>query len=197
MLAVSKVSEQELRAYQEQGVMPQCSYKLNFCLKSDSFFGEHCEEQNIAYYAKGYSSWLAVIQSLNTTDKIYSAFENRYIKAIYNLKEKGHASGNPKINSDINLHIKEEWTHFLNGTYGLCTKSGLPEDIAAKEFAIIEINELCIEDSLDQEKLNKLIRAVNLLDTASSLFAPHERARSSRRRLVDDVRRKYQLSNLP
>ncbi|MCG7552244.1 DUF6058 family natural product biosynthesis protein [Pseudoalteromonas sp. Of11M-6] len=32
---------------------------------------------------------------------------------------------------------------------------------------------------------------VDLLDEASALFAPHERERSSRKRLIDDVRAKF------
>ncbi len=195
LLEVSKITEQELRNYQEQEVMPKCSYKLNLSLKSDSFFGIHNEEQKIEYYAKGYSSWLATVQSLNNKNAIYSVFAQRYQKAIAHLKNEGHTSSNAKINENINLHIEEEWRHFLNGIYGLCTKSGLPEDIAAKELAILEINELSAEDELSEEQLKKLISAVNLLDSASSLFAPHERLKSSRYRLVDEVRRKYQLQS--
>ncbi|WP_241210137.1 DUF6058 family natural product biosynthesis protein [Vibrio splendidus] len=33
----------------------------------------------------------------------------------------------------------------------------------------------------------------NLLDSVSSLFAPHEKLKSSRHRLVDEVRCKYKL----
>ncbi|MCJ8295556.1 MAG: DUF6058 family natural product biosynthesis protein, partial [Colwellia sp.] len=92
-------------------------------------------------------------------------------------------------------HINEEWYLFLSGIYGLCTKTGLPEDIAAKEFSILEINELSELDDLTDQQINKLTVAVNLLDSASSLFAPHERLRSSRHRLVNEVRRKYQLQS--
>lgn len=195
LLNVSKVTEQELCSYQEQGVMPKCSYKLNVGITCDSFFGLHKEEQKIEYYAKGYSSWLAIIQSLKSTNSIYSVFVNRYKKTIACLKQQGHRSDNSKINSAIDLHIKEEWGHFLSGTYGLCTKSGLPEDIAAKEFAIIEINELSAQKLLNQNQLGKLTTAVNLLDSASSYFAPHERLTSSRYRLVNETRLKYKLQN--
>jgi hypothetical protein len=75
----------------------------------------------------------------------------------------------------------------------LCTKSGLPEDIAAKELAVIEINELLALNELSLDELEKLTLAVNLLDSASSFFAPHERLRSSRHSLVNEIRRKYKL----
>ena len=195
LLDISKVTEQDLSKYQENGVMPKCSYKLSLNLTSDSFFGTHTNEQEIEYYAKGYSSWLAIIQSLNSTESVYSIFSERYKSAIKNLKEKGHSSNNPKITSMLSDHIKEEWHHFLNGIYGLCTKSGLPEDIAAKEFSILEINEFSELNELTIEQMNKLTLAVNLLDSASSLFAPHERLKSSRHRLVNEVRRKYKLQS--
>lgn len=195
LLDISKVTERELANYQEQGIMPKCSYRLNLSIDSDSFFGLHQEIEEVEYYAKGYASWLAVIQSLKTKEGVYAVFYQRYINTIENLKVQGHSSSDPKINANIGLHVEEEWRHFLNGIYGLCTASGLPEDIAAKEFAIIEINELSASDELDKENLVKLTNAVNLLDASSSMFAPHERLKSSRHRLINEVRRKYKLQS--
>lgn len=195
LLNVSKVTEQELSGYQTQGVMPRYSYKLNLSLQSDSFFGVHNEVDEVEYYAKGYSSWLALVQSLTSENAIYAIFAERYQTAIDNLKKEGHSSSDPKVNEGIELHIQEEWQHFLNGTYGLCTKSGLPEDISAKELAILEINELTAADKLTEKQLNKLTAAVNLLDSASALFAPHERPKSSRHRMINAVRRIYQLQS--
>jgi len=203
LLAATKITEQELSHYQKLEVMPKCSYKLQLSVASTSFFGLHSEEQEIEYYAKGYISWIAIVQSLKDVQSIYSLFETRYKVAIEQLRIQGHYSKSDKINESFDLHIKDEWKHFLDGIYGLCTKSGLPEDIAAKEFSILEINELTATSQatsqvtelaeLTEQQLSQLTRAVNLLDAASALFAPHERLNSSRHRLVDEVRRKYVL----
>ncbi len=196
LLVAAKITEQELSHYQKLEVMPKCSYKLQLNVASTSFFGLHNKEQEVEYYAKGYISWLAIVQSLNDAQSIYSLFETRYKTAIEQLRLQGHDSKNDKINASLDLHIKEEWQHFLDGIYGLCTKSGLPEDIAAKEFSILEINELTAKTEsaeLTEQQLSQLTRAVNLLDSASAFFAPHERLNSSRHRLVDEVRRKYVL----
>lgn len=63
--------------------------------------------------------------------------------------------------------------------------SGLPEDIAAKELAIALIREA--------DGRARLRRCVDLLDSVSSPFAPHEVARSSRHRYVDEMRRVHRL----
>jgi len=59
---------------------------------------------------------------------------------------------------------------------------------------VIIITELSELNELTSDEMTKLTLAVNLLDKASSLFAPHERLRSSRNRLVNETRRKYKLS---
>jgi hypothetical protein len=179
--------------------MPKCSYKLQLNVASTSFFGLHNEEQEVEYYAKGYISWLTIVQSLNDVQSIYALFETRYKATIEQLRIQGHYSTNDKINASLDLHIKEEWQHSLDGIYDLYTKSGLPEDIAAKEFSILAINELTANTELTElaelteQQLNQLTRAVNLLDSVSALFAPHERLKSSRHRLVDEIRRTYVL----
>jgi len=43
---------------------PASDDKIKLNLTSDSFFGTYSEEDEIEYYAKGYVSWLSVIQSL-------------------------------------------------------------------------------------------------------------------------------------
>ncbi|MGB0893813.1 MAG: DUF6058 family natural product biosynthesis protein [Parashewanella sp.] len=196
LLEISKVTETEFSDFQSIGLMPQCSYELELNLQSNSFFGLHRETQKIEFYAKGYSSWLAIILSLKSPQDIYNLFSERYKSALKTLYKQGHSANSIKLTSKLNEHIQEEWDHFINGIYGLCTKSGLPEDIAAKELAILEINELLDEENISGDFLEKLIQAVNLLDQVSSEFAPHERIKSSRHRFINEVRRNYKLKSL-
>ncbi|MCW8878178.1 MAG: DUF6058 family natural product biosynthesis protein [Kangiellaceae bacterium] len=194
LLELAKISEAELLEYQHKKVMPKCSYRISLNSVCDSFFGEFKEESEIEYYAKGYLSWIGILQSTQDIRSVFEVFSQRYTQAITNLKEAGFRSSSDKVNSKLSLHIDEEWEHFLNGIYGLCTKSGLPEDIAAKEIAILQINEMLALDEAEID-LIELTKVVNLLDEASSMFAPHERKKSSRYRLVDEVRRKYKLTS--
>lgn len=196
LLALTQLSEAQFASFQSQGIMPKCSYKLTISVESDSFFGIHNEAQALEYYAKGYASWIGIIQSLNNEEAVYNVFKARYKNAIETLKEQGFRSQNAKVNEGLSQHIVQEWQHFQDGIYGLCTTSGLPEDIAAKEFAIAIINELSANEVLSDSAREQLVQAIHLLDKSSALFAPHERPNSSRHRLVDEIRRKYQLKNL-
>src|SRR5450830_723001 len=70
------------------------------------------------------------------------------------------------------------------------------EEHAAKEWAAGTIEAIIAPDGIDagdEHELVTLRHAVDTLDAASSPFAPHERERSSRRRLVDRVREQYRL----
>jgi hypothetical protein len=194
LLSILKVTKQELKGYQQNSLMPKPSYTLNLSLTSDSYFGLYADTQTVDYYAKGYVAWLGTVILLKEKDCVFDVFRSRYIHAVFGFKDKGIVIEALMDNEELDVHVESEWQHFLDGTYGLCTRSGLPEDIAAKEVAIREIEMLCSHDELDREQINKLAVVVNLLDEASALFAPHERLRSSRERLVNQVRRKYRLS---
>ncbi|WP_299006813.1 DUF6058 family natural product biosynthesis protein [uncultured Shewanella sp.] len=199
LLEKVNVNYSVLEQYQLMGVMPKASYQLKLAIQCDSFFGQRDETRTLRYYAKGYVSWFQLVQTLLNSEggdkeAVYSVFFKRYVQAIDKLKGLGHGLEQGKVAQDLHLHVEQEWVHFLEGTYGLCTLSGLPEDIAAKELAISQINGLSQLTSLTSEQRIQLTRAVNLLDDVSALFAPHERASSSRKRLVDDIREAYQLS---
>ncbi len=194
LIDLANISETELSSFQEQKVMPTCSYKLALSYSCESVFGEFNSQNEIEYYAKGYLSWIETIKVTADLQNVFSIFSQRYTTSLSELKNAGFKSDDPKINSKLDLHIEEEWGHFLNGVYGLCTKSGLPEDIAGKELAALLINEI-LEQKNDFIDLEQLTKVTNLLDKSSSMFAPHERPRSSRYRLIDEVRRKYKLKS--
>ncbi|HEC01768.1 MAG TPA: hypothetical protein ENI91_08745 [Sphingomonadales bacterium] len=192
-LALSKVTNKKFMEFQTLGIMPSCSYLLKTDISCHSFFGEHKEQATQEYYAKGNLSWLGTLLALHQPSDAFPIFKERYQSELNRLKDAGFTSNDPRVTSKIDQHILEEWGYFIDGTYGLCTKTGLPEDIAAKELAILIINNLLNTGSLSDSDITDLGKAVDLLDNASSLFAPHERPDSSRQRLVVEIRRKYKL----
>jgi len=193
LLQLTKISDTQLINYQQQGVMPKCSYRINLQTSCDSFFGVNEESNIIEYYAKGYVTWLNDIQSIEDNERVYALFAQRYKQALLNLNAQGYSSEVTHLDDNLASHIKVEWLHFLKGTYGLCTRSGLPEDIAKKELAIAKITLLINKESLCEKERLVLNSAVDLLDEVSALFAPHERMKSTRYRFVDKIKAKYQL----
>lgn len=192
LLRACSITDAELTRLQQSGAAPQPSYRLGVRFECASFFGKHQENADMEYYAAGCPAWIdAVRAGGQPPDEIFSS---RYRARLAGLQAGGFASGHEKFDAGLDQHLRSEWHYFLDGTYGLCTRSGLPEDIAAKELAVAIIKELTEGDgkrALTVDGTLRLRRAVDLLDTASAPFAPHEVARSSRRRLVDDMRAAY------
>ena len=154
LLELSNTPATELLRLQTDQLMPMCSYKLSHKIKCHSFFGEYELQEDTEYFAKGYVEWLEAIRDLDA-ESAFSAFSNRYKKQLGKLQKQGLNSANAKLKNmfgdEFDEHIKSEWQHFLNGTYGLCTQSGLPEDIASKELAILEISRLISTNKLSIE----------------------------------------------
>ncbi len=173
LLAACATDGAHLDAFTAAGTMPAPSYRLKIRIDCASYFGEHEESHALDWYAVGYVDWLRML--LADEPDPYGRFAARYRAALDALPLRGLVA--------TDAHLRSEWRHFLDGTYGLCTRSGLPEDIAAKELAIHVIRALTDDGrALDAAEDKRLAQARDLLDRASSLFAPHERTRSSRAR---------------
>jgi hypothetical protein len=173
LVAACATDGARLDAFTAAGTMPAPSYRLRVRIDCTSYFGDHAEDHALDWFAKGYVEWLHVL--LEGAQDPYRLFAARYRAALHAL---------PRFDMEAtDEHLRSEWQHFLAGTYGLCTRSGLPEDIAAKELAIHVIRALTDDGRvLDADERERLAWARALLDRASSPFAPHERARSSRAR---------------
>jgi len=182
LLARCDLMPEQLQQWQARRMMPRASYRLRLDIVCDSFFGEHREQLAAEYYAKAYLSWIGLVRPLGGEPEAFAVFARRYRARLEQLAASGFDVPD-RLATDG--HVAAEWEHFLDGTYGLCTVSGLPEDIAAKELAIAQIREA--------GGRAQLRRCVDLLDAVSSPFAPHEVARSSRHRYVDEMRRVHGL----
>jgi hypothetical protein len=189
LLATCAADDARLDAFSAAGTMPAPSYRLRVRIDCTSYFGAHAEDHAIDWHARGNVAWLRML--LEGEDDPYGCFAARY-RATLETLDLYRAAPMPALMADA--HVKEEWGHFIAGTYGLCTRTGLPEDIAAKELAIRVIRALTDDERpLDGTERARLAAAIDLLDQASSPFAPHERARSSRGRYVDALRRRDEL----
>jgi hypothetical protein len=191
LLARCGIDGAALDRLQRQRRTPTPSYRLRLDAGCESFFGPHIEEVAVDYYAKGCVAWIDAVAALGGEEAPARAlFIGRYTTRLEQLAA---SDVRPAADLTDEAHLLAEWNAFLDGTYGTCTVSGLPEDIAAKEAAIAVIREVTGGGAVEGAALLRLRRAVDLLDSVAAPFAPHELARSSRRRYVDDMRMAYRL----
>ena len=161
LLELSGINEADFNTFQQKKMMPLASYKIDLSISGYSFFGDYDNAQCTEYYAKGYLTWLGEISEIKDETSAKLLFTERYKSQLIHLAEQGFLSSNTMQAQVLNSHIAQEWSHFLKGIYGLCTQSGMPEDIASKELAVIIINELIIHAELNKSDLLKLESAVN------------------------------------
>ncbi|GGC09671.1 DUF6058 family natural product biosynthesis protein [Pseudoduganella buxea] len=184
LLATAGIDAAILQDLQARRMAPLPAYRLRLAVHCDSFFGPHEEAHALRFYATGTPAWLAAVANLAGEQAAFELFARRHQARLHELAP------------DAGADVAAAWASFLDGTYGLCTRSGLPEEIAAKEWAAGTIEAIIaqgVADAADEHELTTLRHAVDTLDAASNAFAPHERERSSRRRLVDGMREQYRL----
>lgn len=195
LLAAAGIDAAGLARLQQRRMVPRASYRLRIDVACNSVFGPHTEQDEVEYYARGCASWIGDVRALAGEEDAFGHFARLYRSRLERRANEGMVTDLSALNGGIEVHLRAEWDHFLNGTYGLCTKSGLPADIADKELAIAIIEGISASvQALTRAETVYLSRIVDMLDTASALFAPHEVARSSRRRLIDEVRKQHQLA---
>lgn len=194
LLQHCQCQQDDLSRLQNAGLMPKPSYVLTLDANCKSFLADTDVKSTMKFYAKGYVSWLNIVLNNNNTDEIYALFVQRYKDTLAYLSTQGFCSKLPKFNQNLDEHLIQEWSHFLAGTYGSCTKNGLPEFIATKELATELIKNYIEFNENDGSGSHELKAAVDLLDSVSAEFAPNERENSSRQRLIVQVRRDYQLN---
>ncbi|MFS1525650.1 DUF6058 family natural product biosynthesis protein [Microbulbifer sp. 2304DJ12-6] len=195
LLDKANVDEGRLLELQNLEVMPRASYSLEISIQCDSFFGAYEASENSEFYSKGYLSWVNILLSLEKVEDAKKIFKDRYCQQLESLREDGIYSNSPKLNSELELTLDSEWKYFLDGTYGLCTKNGLPEQIASKEIAILIASDFLDCDLIEDQSRKKLIKIIDLLDDVSSYFAPHERESSSRQKYINELRLRYDLTS--
>jgi len=90
----------------------------------------------------------------------------------------------------LNLAFEQEWQHYLQGIYGICTLNGTGAEIAKKEIAVkrlIEFNKKHGEKKLS-DKDKKILNVLNNeFNEVSNLFAPYQRKNSSRGKYLDKI----------
>lgn len=201
---LSGVSPERLHAFMDAGCLPGPAYRVSGPCQISSFFGDHEERIELQYFPRAYVAKATMLersglslQDLAKSEK--ASFFKLYAETLEALGAQTFGLGSlfgPSgmvDGAEANALLENEWQAYLDGTYGLCTRTASATEIATKEAMIAKIKYLtAVIDAGSQGQLvADLKQAVDLLDQVSAPFAPHEVARSSRERYVNQVRTMY------
>lgn len=200
----SGVSLDRLEELQKAGCLPGPAYRLEGQCRINSIFGDHTEMVAQDYYPSSHVEKAKALVALDgSLEKIAgleeTAFRAEYKRMLveldacsFGLASLFDTEGNVAGEMAEEL-LTKEWQHYLDGTYGLCTKRATAKEIAIKEIMIARIKFLTDEGRREASSVNlqALAEAVDALDEVSAPFAPHEVGRSSRQTYINEVREKY------
>lgn len=196
----ANIDAAKLAKLEAANLVPKPSYIVKNKLAVKSFVAEHVEQQEYCFYLKGQVAWLAQIADLKITTENAARhyFETQYNAAIdrFILSNLGEKIVKIYPQSEWKLSdYAETWRHFTDGTYGLCTRTGLPNEIFLKHIYIRFIEFVTAANrpsEIDAELKSLLLAVVDDLDVnVESDFALHEVAQSSRQRCIIDIRKNY------
>lgn len=99
---------------------------------------------------------------------------------------------NAVINAGMAKRCETAWMYFLNGTFGLCVADpSTIANIARKEILQEKLSQLSQNgqgSEFSREETQALLKLIDDYAASSMSFSPAEYARTSRKRLVDDLR---------
>jgi hypothetical protein len=118
----------------------------------------------------------------------------------HRLRDSFSDDGRP-IGEGIDLRTRTAWSHFIHGIFGVCVADPSSEHaIARKEIlqeALVEITADGARTDFPQAIALRVRRMVDEYAACTMPFAPPEYPRSSRKRLVDDLRRRLRAMTIP
>jgi len=180
ILEKAGINQQNLHQLQANKLLPKASYKLKLDIRCCSFLADASLSEHVNFYPKAILNWLKIVQELQRPDLVFDFFCAQYKQQLLQLENMGLVSDNPSFGQDIDAHLKQEWHFFMEGIYGLCTKTGLPIDIASKELSMDIIKTLQKKPKSSQAQQKMLQLALTVFDGSCAMFAAHEYANSSR-----------------
>ncbi len=204
LVALSGISAERLRAMIGTGCLPGPAYRATVKCRISSIFGDYDEEAEREYFPRSHVVKAKALEQVggalvDLAAKEKTAFIAAYAETLealradtFGLEALFGADGRMGGLAAEDL-LEKEWQAYLEGAYGLCTRTASAEDIATKEAMIAKIKYLtaAIDAGTATDARADLKQAVDLLDQVSALFAPHEVSRSSRGTYINQIRVRY------
>lgn len=158
------------------------------------------------YHHPGHAAWVARVLHVQAKEAdpdharalLEERFRTRSARALADCNRRIHRladsfdnGGNP-IREHLDRRTATAWTNFMRGVYGVCVADPSSErSIARKEVlqeALGAIASNGTRTRFPHDTAHHVLRLVERYAAAAMPFAPPEYPRSSRKRLVDDLR---------
>lgn len=215
--AACHISEAELNDWLEAQLLPGPSYVVTekSTIHSAVFgesdaanttAGEYFRASNTVWYSR--AKQLVVEHGWTAAPKLMKQeFMREYVAALTELNAKVwhlpncfKQDGTPD-NAGLIENAEFHWKHFLLGTFGICTANPVSEANIARKGVLQEklshLTENGNKDDFTADEAKELLPLVDAFAEAAMWFSPAEYPRSSRKRLIDELRPRIQarLSN--
>jgi len=193
-----KIEAETLQQWQEKGLFPKPSYCIQNRIQCSSYYGLHESDEYRDYYPRGLINWgLQLLKAkISTSSGACNLFMQQYALAMSKLPL-DIFSLDADYESEMQEQLTSSWQHFLTGKYGAQTANGSIDDIVTLDVAryqIDRITEAMALEELDQAQRKRLHPVLKLINRALGHGPEHEEMRSLRRRYVDALILKYDLS---
>lgn len=206
----SGMSEARVRSLIEQECVPGPSYILRSATHISSSLHDQPEEYKgpvEEFFSPSVTFWIAASEQAVPTgslsEAMYQRFEVEFFAALIRRSAGDHGFADlfddkGRLNQTrAKASARAVWRDLLKGTYGICIKGPVTADsvvrkaIAVHRVASLTNNGMALE--IEPSRRETLVAALREFDDVVSHFAPHDWARSSRKRLFDDLLLRYGL----
>ena len=194
----------ELERLLDDGLVPRPSYTVTPDKIVSAAFGDLPRDGAAPgrYFAPSQTAWVARAQQAGQAMKgdFRTAMEAALAeadRAILRLEDAFDDDGTRL--SGLDARLDNMWANFINGVFALCVANADTEAaIARKEILQEKLSAVTADGTrIDGLARGELTQLVDAYAAAAMPFAPAEFPRSSRKRLVDDVRAKLALRGTP
>jgi hypothetical protein len=200
------ISTSELFQLVDDGCIPAAAYIVTEQASIQSYaFGEMAAPDSTPghYFHPANRVWVTLAKSAEfnaNSAALRQQFLSRFQSALADLNKnlfRLEDSFTPEglvIAEGLSLRTDSAWLHFLKGTFGLCIANPISEvEIARKEILQEKLSALSENGSkadYTQAEMHILLPLIDEYAAASMPFSPIEYPRSSRKRLVDDLKKR-------
>ena len=206
LCTLTEISIADLHDLIENELVPNASFVIETNKVIRSPLGDQIRIQETKkYFSKNIIKLIEENKEIKESSEIKKQFKSEFIEALRNNKDKRYAYGN-LLGTDGELDrtkldsaFEEEWKYYCQGIYGICTLNANAEAIAKKEIAVkklIEFNERHKNKELTEEERETLKLLNAEYNSISNLFAPYQRATSSRGKYLDKILKLNSLDEL-